>query len=116
MKTCVSFLLFFALAAPPASAADISGKWSLVWDTEGGVRRTVWDIRQDDEKITVETDGHKLEGSFHNNTLTLEGRFYSAEAGYGAVLKVTGTLEDGKLKGSGSWDQYAMTFTAERAE
>jgi hypothetical protein len=49
--------------------------------------------------------------------MVVEGKLYSAEAGYTGALKVEGTLgEDGTLKGRGSWDQYPMTFTAKRSE
>ena len=104
------------VSALPTAAADIGGKWDMVWDTEGGVRRTVWEIRQTGEKITVETGGTELTGAFKDNRLTVEGRFYAAEAGYSATLKLSALLENGELKGSGSWDQYAMTFTGTRAE
>ncbi len=104
------------VSALPAATAEIGGKWDMVWDTEGGIRRTVWDIRQTGEQVTVETDGTKLEGTFKDNRITVQGKFYSAEAGYSATLKVSGSLEGGKLKGSGSWDQYAMTFTGTRSQ
>ncbi len=115
MPRAASFLILAVLPLSPLGAADIGGKWDMVWDTEGGVRRTVWEIRQTGEKITVETGGVTLQGEFKDNRFTVEGRFYSAEAGYSATLKVSGSLEGGELKGSGSWDQYAMTFTGRRS-
>ena len=108
-------LAVLAAAAPQAPADGIEGKWNLTWDTEGGVRRTVWDISRDGEKITVKTDGVVLEGAFRDGRLTVEGAYYSAEAGYSSTLKVSAALENGELKGSGSWDQYAMTFSGKRA-
>ncbi len=112
--------MFFALVVGvsvfPLSAADISGKWDMVWDTEGGIRRTVWEVRQEGEKVTVETGGSKLSGTIKDSQFAVEGSFYSAEAGYDAPLKVSGTLEGDELKGKGSWDQYAMTFTASRSK
>ena len=89
----------------------------MVWGTEGGIRRTDWKISQEDESITVESDGNVFKGTFKAGRMVVEGRLYSAEAGYTAQLKVEGVLlEDGGLKGRGTWDQYPMTFTAERAK
>lgn len=109
--------LFIALVAVPVRAADVSGTWHMVWDTEGGIRRTDWKITQEGESITVESEGNVFMGTLKAGRMVVEGRLYSAEAGYTAQLKVEGTLQkDGGLKGRGTWDQYAMTFTAERAK
>ena len=108
--------LLVCLVHPSAFAEGVAGKWKLVWDTEGGVRHSVWDIQQNGEEISVETDGQKLEGTFEDGRLELSGKFYAGEAGYSSEMKVEGTLKDGKLSGKGSWDAYAMTFTGERAE
>ncbi len=104
-------------AVPSALGADISGKWSLTWDTEGGIRHTTWDISQDGAALTVKSDGQTFNGTIKDGTFTVEGRLHAAEAGYASTLKVEGALqEDGTMKGRGSWDVYAMTFTAKRAE
>lgn len=121
IMTRLSFLslvgLFVCLASPtPLQAADLTGKWDFVWDTEGGERRGIWVIAQDGETVTAESEGQTLRGTFSDGRLQVEGKFYSAEAGYSSTLKVEGRLEDGVLKGSGSWDQYGMTFTAKPAE
>ena len=108
--------LLVSLAPQCAFAEGLAGKWKLVWDTEGGVRHSVWDIRQNSEAVSVETDGQKLAGTFKDGHLELSGKFHAGEAGYSAELKVEATLENGKLKGRGSWDAYAMTFTGERVE
>ncbi|MCY4535040.1 MAG: hypothetical protein OXB91_06730 [Bryobacterales bacterium] len=107
--------LLVCLASQSAFAESVAGKWNLVWDTEGGVRRTVWEVEQDGDEVLVTTDGHKLEGTFKDGRLELSGKFHSSEAGYSAELKVEGTLENGQLKGRGSWDAYGMTFSGERA-
>ncbi len=103
--------------AATLSAADISGKWHFVWDTEGGIRHTEWAITQNGEalKIVIQ-DGQPLNGKLEGDRMTVEGRLNSHEAGYSATLKVVGELKDGKLSGRGSWDQYGMTFTATRAD
>lgn len=106
-----------ALALAPALAgADLSGTWDLVWDTEGGIRETEWKITQAGESLQVESDGNTFAGTFDGSTVRVEGKFYSAEAGYSATLKVEGKFEDGELTGRGTWDLYAMTFTATRSD
>ena len=110
--------LFSVLVGVPAvsAAADISGKWNLVWNTEGGVRETQWTIAQDGDAITVDAGGQVLKGTVDGDRMVVEGDFYSPEAGYSSTIKVEGTLQDGTMKGKGTWDQYGMTFVATRAE
>ena len=109
--------VLLALAAVPAlDAAGIDGKWILVWDTEGGVRRTEWKIVQDGQDLTVETNGQVFEGTLKGDQIVVEGELYSGEAGYSATLKIEGTFKGEELRGKGTWDQYAMTFTGKRAE
>ena len=107
--------LLVCLAPQSAFAESVAGKWKLVWDTEGGIRNTVWEIKQDGDAVSVTTDGQELEGTFKDGHLELSGKFYSSESGYSAELKIEGTLENGQLKGKGSWDAYGMTFSGERA-
>lgn len=108
--------LLVCLAPKSAFAQSVAGKWNLTWDTEGGIRHSVWDVKQDGDAVSVTTDGQELEGTLQDGRLELSGKFYSSEAGYSAELKVEGTLENGQLKGRGSWDAYGMTFSGERAE
>ncbi|MDE0110430.1 MAG: hypothetical protein OXN96_21715 [Bryobacterales bacterium] len=108
--------LLVCLAPQSAFAESVAGKWNLTWDTEGGIRHTVWEVEQDGDALSVTTDGHKLEGTFKDGRLEVSGKFYSSEAGYSAELKVEATLENGQLKGRGSWDAYGMTFSGKRAQ
>ena len=101
---------------PALASEGIAGKWDVVWDTEGGVRRQQWSVSGEAESVTLEFAGNEFQGTFKDGRLEFSGNFYSAEAGYSAVLKVEGRLTDGQLSGNGTWDQYAMTFTATRAE
>ena len=97
--------------------ADLGGKWRFTWDTEGGIRHTTWEITQSGATLSVKADGQAFSGTFEGGKFAVEGRFHAAEAGYASILKVEGTLlEDGTLKGRGSWDAYQMTFTAKRAD
>ena len=113
----LSLLALLACLVPQSAFAEsIAGKWNLTWNTEGGIRHTVWDISQDGEAVSVETDGQKIEGTFKDGRLELSGKLYAARAGYSSELKIEGTLDSGQLKGKGSWAGYGMTFTGKRAE
>lgn len=115
--TLSTAVLVAALTAVPIlQATDISGKWKLVWDTEGGIRNTEWEVTQEGESLTIKTDGQVLKGTIVGEQINLEGKLYAAEAGYSSTLKVNATVSDGKLKGRGTWDQYGMTFTGTREE
>lgn len=111
----LSLLALLVCSAPQSAFAEsIAGKWSLVWDTQGGVRNQVWDIRQDGEAVSVETDGQKLEGTFRDGRLKVSGKIHAARAGYSAELRAEATLVNGQLKGKGSWSGYFMSFVGER--
>ena len=115
------FLVVALLALGPASvlvldAAEIEGKWKVVWDTEGGIRQSEWNVTQEGNSIKVDMGEQVFEGTVADNRIAFEGTYYASEAGYKSALKVEGTLEAGVIKGKGSWDQYAMTFTAKRAD
>ena len=108
--------LLVCLAPQSAFAEGVAGKWNLTWDTQGGIRQTVWEVEQDGDALSVMTDGQKLEGTFKDGRLELSGEIYAVRAGYSAELKVEGTLVGGQLKGKGSWGGYAMSFVGERAQ
>ena len=109
------FLALLVCLVPQCALAEsIAGKWNLVWDTQGGVRHTVWDISQDGETVSVETDGQKIEGTFTDGRLEVSGKLHAARAGYSAEMKAEGTLVNGRLKGKGSWAGYALSFVGER--
>ena len=108
--------LLVCLVPQSAFAESIAGKWNLTWNTQGGIRHTVWDISQDGEAVSVTTDGQKLEGAFKDGRFELSGKSHAARAGYSAELKIEGTLDDDQLKGKGTWNAYRMTFTGKRAE
>lgn len=113
--TLLPFLALLVCLVPQCALAEsIAGKWNLVWDTQGGVRHTVWDISEDGETISVETDGQKIEGTFKDGRLEVSGELHAARAGYSAEMKAEGTLVNGKLKGKGSWAGYALSFVGER--
>lgn len=113
--TLLPFLALLVCLVPQCALAEsIAGKWNLVWDTQGGVRHTVWDISQDGETVSVETDGQKIEGTFKDGRLEVSGKLHGARAGYSAEMEAEGTLVNGRLKGKGSWGGYNLSFVGER--
>ncbi len=113
-RRLVASLVFAALAF----AQEIGGKWNFVWQTPGGERRSTLTITLDGEKVSVMFPDAKapVAGTFRNGKLAAAGKLYSAEAGEEGDFQMSATLSGGVLKGTSSWQEHAMTFTAQRAE
>ena len=111
-------ILFFLLAAVCLPAADLSGKWNFVWQTEGGERLSTLTVTMDKDKVTAQFPEAKtpIHGTFAENRLNLTGKLYSSEAGQEGDFRLKGVLEGDQLKGTASWDEHEMTFTAKRAQ
>ena len=107
-----------AILTALALAADIAGKWNFVWETEGGQRRTTMTLRVSGERVEADMQGspRPLSGTWKEGKVELQGAVYSQEGGGEGTFKLSGRLDDGKLKGSASWNEHPVTFTATRAE
>lgn len=103
------------LAATQLLAA-IDGKWNFTWDTEGGVRQSILEFKQQGETIVASMEGGEVKGTLKGSEFQLAGKIHSAEAGYAADMEIKGKMEGDTLKGSGVWDTHPMTFTAVRAK
>jgi hypothetical protein len=124
-KLPTKFFLWIALAAlclwpagiaaqAPAQAANISGKWHFVFQTQDGVREFDATLQQDSDKVTgkwANTDDVK--GTFSGGKLALAFTANSEEAGPG-TLKIDGDLADNVLTGNWSFQSYDGTFKATR--
>jgi hypothetical protein len=51
-------------------------------------------------------------GTYKAGELKLAGEHYAAEAGYTSVMRISGKIVDGKIKGTATWGDYDLTFTA----
>lgn len=111
-----AFLPFCAALA--VAADDINGKWNFVWQTPGGERRSTLSIAVDGDKASVTFPESKspMVGTFKDGKLTAGGKLYSAEAGQEGHFQMMATLAGSQLKGSASWAEHEMTFTASRAD
>lgn len=99
-------------------AAEIAGKWDMVWSTPGGERKSVLTVTVEGETVRAELSGSKepIPGTFKDGELKLNGKLFSAEAGMDGEFKLSGKLEGEQLKGSASWEEHQMTFTATKVK
>ena len=111
-------LLLIVAAAGALLGADLNGKWEFVWRTPGGERRSTLTFTQTDEKVEARFPDTKepVSGTFKDGKLSLAGPLYSPEAGQSAEFRLTGTLREGQLMGSGGWGEHELTFTARKAD
>ncbi len=113
----VGALVLVLAVGSAVAASPVDGKWQVTWDTEGGVRHQEWTIRSTDSGVVVGTNDMEFQGTFEDGKLKFSGSYYAARAGYSSKLTVEAELnDDGKLTGSGTWGQYAMTFVGTQAE
>lgn len=93
----------------PAAAAP-GREASFTWDTEGGVRESVIEIKQEGEKLSATMGDAQLTGRAGAGGFEHSGKLYSPQAGY------TAYLDAGRLVGSSDWEAHRSTFTAVRAD
>ncbi|HEX4169996.1 MAG TPA: hypothetical protein VHZ55_31400 [Bryobacteraceae bacterium] len=103
-----------APASAPAPAADITGKWHFVYQTDGGDREMEADFKLDGDKVSGKYGGADAKGTFKDGTLDLAFPYNSEEAGMTSTLKMKGKLKDNKLTGTWQFADYDGTFTATR--
>jgi hypothetical protein len=111
-------LLLIVAGAVGLLGADLNGKWSFIWQTPGGERRSTLTFKQSAENVEAHfPDGKEaIKGIFRDGKLSLSGRLFSSEAGEAADFHMQGILSDGELKGTGGWGEHQLTFTARKAE
>ena len=99
-----------------AQAADITGKWHFVFQTQNGTREFDANFQQDGEKVTGRwADSADVKGSFSSGKLSLEFAFNSDEVGPG-TLKIDGEFSGDALTGNWSFQTYDGTFKATRSK
>jgi hypothetical protein len=110
---CVAVMLSLSTAA--RGAADVSGTWNFVMNTDGGERQSRATFKVDGKTVTG-TWGEKTEvkGTFADDALDLSFPIESPEAGPG-TLTIKARLANDELSGSWSFQQYGGTLKATRA-
>jgi len=109
---CLTFLL--ACAALAQNAADLTGTWVFVLDTEGGERRAEPTFQVDGTKVTGKWDSSDVKGTFENGKLELAFPMTSAEGGFSATLHITGKMDGGVLAGRWDFGEHSGTYKATR--
>jgi len=112
----VAVLVFFSL-----SAAELSGRWHFVFETEAGIREANMALEVKGQEVVgkvypvgSEDTSTEVKGTLDGGRLTLEFEYYSADAGYKSIVKIQGTLEGDKIAGEWQFDEHSGTFTATR--
>jgi hypothetical protein len=89
------------LCAPPAGAADVTGKWTASFETQIGVQKYVFDLKADGTKLTGKASFERM-GQKGEADLT-EGKIAGDEVSFVETFDAMGTAVrieyKGKLKG-----------------
>ncbi len=113
LLTCV--FLFTAGLLLAQAASDLNGDWIFTFETEGGVRNAPASFQVDGTKVTGKFDKSDVKGTYEDGKLNLEFPLNSDEAGFTAIVKITGKMDDGKLTGSWSFGgEHTGTYVAKR--
>jgi len=98
-KTLAAVLVLLASMTHAGKAADaggpLAGRWLVTADLYGTPIYGRLDIEQQDQKITGQFYGDKLEGSLNGSAV-----HFVAKNGSGGTFKVDGTLKNGVLSGT----------------
>ena len=98
------------------SASDpITGKWTFVFDTEGGPREFAADFKLDGDKVIGKfAEKADVKGTFKDQKIDLAFPFHSDEAEMTDTLTITGKLEKDGLAGGWTFNQWSGTYKAQR--
>lgn len=108
-------LLFISLRIVSGADSDpITGKWTFVFDTEGGPREFTADFKLDGDKVVGKFAEADVKGTFKDQKIDLAFPFHSDEAGMTDTLTITGKLEKDALAGDWAFNQWSGTYKAQR--
>ena len=110
-RRCLLALTTVVLGAQ--GAANVSGKWHFVLQTDDGERIIEPTFQQDGEKITGKWRDGDVKGTFSNGKLDVDVPITSEEVGPG-ILKLKGALAGEALSGDWTFLEYKGTFRATR--
>ena len=105
--------LFLSIAA---FGADVAGKWDFIWNTPGGERRSTLTLSVEKSIVwaTFPDAKEPIKGTIDGSRIKLSGKLYSPEAGSEGRFELDATIDGAKMKGTSSWEEHSMTFTATR--
>lgn len=106
-----TFLVACASAPPP-----VNGDWDLRLTAAEGSTGFPINIVASGEEASATGGKTEFTGTWIDGELRLSGDFFVPEAGYTATLDMTIRVDDDKLTGSATWDQFQADVSGERAE
>jgi hypothetical protein len=104
-RTLVNLLLLASVCLVSAFAADIDGKWSATYETQGMTITTTWDLKAEGTKLTG-----KASSSLGDRDLT-EGKIEGKEVSWVEVIDVQGTTIKVVCKGTLNGDELKLSRT-----
>jgi hypothetical protein len=107
------FLTALVIAAC-ASAPAVNGDWDVTLTAPEGQTGFTMSVVVDGENATATAGDHTFNGTFRDGKLTLKGDYYVPEAGYSAELDMDMRLEEDRLRGSATWDQFSADVAGSR--
>lgn len=112
-KSLMFSLAVFALVLPLHAAADVTGSWQFVMNTQGGDRSARATFKVDGKTVTGTWETTKVQGTYADGVLELSFPFDSPEAGAG-TLGIKAKLANDELTGDWSFQTYGGTLKATR--
>jgi hypothetical protein len=110
----VSFAVL-ALALPLNAAADVTGSWQFVMNTQGGDRTARATLKVDGKAVSGTWETTKVQGTFADDVLELSFPLESPEAGAG-TLGIKAKLANDELIGDWTFQSYGGTLKATRVK
>jgi hypothetical protein len=103
----VALAVVLFLAAPPAQAADVSGKWTASFDTQVGPQKYTFDLKADGAKLTGKASFERM-GQKGEAELT-DGKVAGDEVSFVETMDAMGATVRIEYKGKLKGDEIAFT-------
>ena len=116
MKRIIATAIGLLSLALVLAAADLSGAWNFVMETQGGQRQATPTFQLDGDKVTGKWDTADVKGTFIDGKLSLAFPMTSREGGMTGTLKITGRMEGDTLSGTWEFEGYNGTYKATKAK
>jgi hypothetical protein len=113
LKSLMFSLAVFALVLPLHAAADVTGSWQFVMNTQGGDRSARATFKVDGKTVTGTWETAKVQGTYADGVLELSFPLDSPEAGAG-TLGIKAKLANDELTGDWTFQAYGGTLKATR--
>jgi len=99
--------LVVLLAALPARAADLSGKWTAAFDTQVGPQKYTFQLKAEGEKVTGKASFERMGQT--GEALLLEGKLSGDQVSFVETFDAMGTTVRIEYQGTVKGDEIAFT-------